>query len=169
MPIPTATLVGIAIEASEALCALDLNKAQSIDCISPQLLKSCAAALTTLLHHLFQLTLNNHILPMEWQIHSITPYLSQGIHRPISLLCSTSKALERIIHNKCIDFVSSKISTNQFGFLANRSCLQQLFILVGNAYKEMAGISTVYHLHGLSKGFWRCSPYRIVDKIMGSK
>lgn len=67
MPIPTATL-GSIVEASEVwevLCALDPNKAQGIDGIGSKILRSCAAALTTPLHHLFQSTLNNHVLPME--------------------------------------------------------------------------------------------------------
>ena len=137
MPISTTILGGIVIKASEVwetLCAFDLNKAQGIDGISS-------------LDHVQLLSLpvdpQHHILPMEWQIHSITPIFKSGNrsyvnnYRPISLLCSTSKVLERIIHNKCIDFVSSKISPNQFGFLANRSSLQRLLILVDNAYKEI--------------------------------
>ena len=51
-------------------------------------------------------------------------------YRPISLLCVTSKVLERIIYNHIIDFVKNSISPYQFGFLRHRSTLQQLLIFL---------------------------------------
>ena len=49
-------------------------------------------------------------------------------YRPISLLCVSSKVLERIVYNQIIEFVTNNISVNQFGFLHNYSTLQQLLI-----------------------------------------
>ena len=51
------------------------------------------------------------------------------------------------IHNKCSDFVSCKISTNQLGFLASRSYLQQLLILVDNASREIDRTSQVHIIY----------------------
>ena len=49
-------------------------------------------------------------------------------YRPISLLCTVSKVLERIVYNNLIDFVMNSVSPLQFGFLKGRSTLQQLLI-----------------------------------------
>ena len=49
-------------------------------------------------------------------------------YRPISLLCTVSKVLERIMYKNIIGFVNNSIVANQFGFLKNRSVLQQLLL-----------------------------------------
>ena len=48
---------------------------------------------------------------------------------PISLLCNTSKILEQLIYNKIIHLISSFLTLQQFGFLKNRSTIQQLLVL----------------------------------------
>ena len=47
-------------------------------------------------------------------------------YRPISLLCSISKVLEKVIFNKIIEHISPKISTFQYGFLRGRSSIHKL-------------------------------------------
>ena len=55
-------------------------------------------------------------------------------YRPISLLCVTSKVLERIVYNHIIDFVNISISPYQFGFLRHRSTLKQLLIFLNTIH-----------------------------------
>ena len=55
--------------------------------------------------------------------HSVANY------RPISLLYCVSKVLEHL------NFVLPKISVAQFGFLRDRSCLQQLLLFLHNIHK----------------------------------
>ena len=50
-------------------------------------------------------------------------------YRPISLLSNTSKLLEQLIYNKIIHHISSFLTPQQFGFLKNRSTVQQLLVL----------------------------------------
>ena len=50
-------------------------------------------------------------------------------YRPISLLSKTSKILEQLIYNKVIHHISSFLTPQQFGFLKNRSTVQQLLVL----------------------------------------
>ena len=121
-------------EVYEALVSLDHTKAMGLDGYCPALLKSCAIALYEPLTHLFNLSVTNHCLPAEWKLHGITPIYKAGDrssvknYRPISLLSSTSKVLERIIYNKCAEFLHPKISKHQFGFLPKHSTLQQLLL-----------------------------------------
>ena len=93
-----------------------------IDGIGPGLLKSCALALYEPLFHLFKCSLSLHQIPAEWQIHKITPVFKSGDracvcnYRPISLLCSVSKVLEKLVYNRCMDFLAGAITTLQHGF-----------------------------------------------------
>ena len=119
----------------EALNSLDPDKSSGIDTIGPRVLKKCAYSLCRPLHHLFSTSLSNHTIPSDWRIHVITPVHKSGDkslvnnYRPISLLSNTSKVLEQLIYNKVIHHISSFITPQQFGFLKNRSTVQQLLIL----------------------------------------
>ena len=114
-----------------------------LDGIGPNVLKHCASALCEPLQHLFNVSLRQHNIPAEWKIHNISPIHKSGDrasvtnYRPISLLSSTSKVLERIIYNKCIQFLETIISTSQFGFLRNRSTLQQLLVFFNNVHETL--------------------------------
>ena len=118
-------------EVYELLISLNTSKAMGCDGISPMLLKHCATALFQPLHHLFLLSIMHIYLPLEWRTHLIKPILKSGSnslvenYRPISLLCIASKILEKMIHNKISGYVINFISDSQFGFLQNRSTLQQ--------------------------------------------
>ena len=89
-------------------------------------------------------------LPNEWSIHCITPVFKSGKknsvknYRPISLLCNTSKILEKIIYDKIIGFVSKSISPAQFGALKGRSTIQQLMIFLHYVFNSKAQTDTIY-------------------------
>ena len=88
-----------------ALTSFQSNKATRIDGIGPNILKVCAPLLYKPLHYLFTLSIHHCKLPSEWLIHCITPVFKSGNknsvknYRPISLLCNTSKVLEKIIYD----------------------------------------------------------------------
>ena len=108
------------------------------DNIGPKVLKQCALALYVPLHHLFNLSLSQQVIPTEWKCHAITPIHKSGDrslvknYRPISLLCCVSKVLESLIFNHISEFVISKMSVSQFGFVRRRSCVQQLLLSTNN-------------------------------------
>ena len=126
---------------------------RGIDGLGPKLLRSCALALYKPLHHLFQLSLSRHAFPSEWRLHKITPLFKSGDrtvvsnYRPISLLCSVSKVLERLVYMKCSNTILSSISTSQFGFLKQRSCLQQLLVFLNYLHESISAktqVDTIY-------------------------
>ena len=102
-------------EVYEILSSLDTSKAMGLHGIGPNVLKHCASALCESLQHLFNGSLRQHNIPAERKIHNISPIhksgdcLSVTNYRSISLTSSTSKVLERIFYNKCIDFLESII------------------------------------------------------------
>ena len=79
-----------------------------------------------------QMSLQQMTLPQEWKIHLITPIPKGGDgsdvsnYRPISLLCSISKALESLKFQQVFTYLEPSLSLAQFGFIPGRSCLQQL-------------------------------------------
>ena len=99
----------------EALSTLVPTKSSGCDNITSKLIKQCALALYTPLHHLFSVSLSKHRIPMEWKCHSITPIFKSGDksqvknYRPISLLCiidviylDFKKAFDNVPHQELL-------------------------------------------------------------------
>ena len=150
LPIPDSTITDISISESdvhEALSSLNTTKAMGIDGIGPKLLKHCALALYKPIHHLFMLSISHFYVPKDWRLHLITPIHKSGDkssvknYRPISLLCTISKVLEKIIYDKIISFVSQSISPLQFGFRPKHSTLQQLLLFVNSICESFSSKS----------------------------
>ena len=129
IPLLSRTLSNINFSESDvynALTSLQSNKATGIDGIDPSILKACAPLLYKPLHYLFTLSIRHCKLPSKCLIHCILPVFKSGNknsvknYRSISLLCKTSKVLEKIIYDKMIEFVSKSISSSQFGALKGR-------------------------------------------------
>ena len=55
-------------------------------------------------------------------------------YRPISLLCTISLILERLIFNQILLVTSATISHFQFGFTKNSSTLHQLLLFINHIY-----------------------------------
>ena len=132
-------------EVFDALISLDPSKAMGIDRIGPKVLKMCATALCTPVHHLFSVSLSTGHLPNEWRTHLITPIFKAGDrssiknYRPISLLCTISKVLERLVFNRVAEFLADHMSVSQFGFLKGRSSQQQLLIMLSEVHANTQG------------------------------
>ena len=171
------TLSDIVISESDvysALNSLDPSKAMGIDDIGPKILKHCALALYQPVYHLFSMCLSQYYIPHEWRIHKITPIFKSGDrtsvnnYRPISLLCTISKVLERIIYNHIIDFVTKNICPTQFGFLRKHSTLQQLLIFVNelfNSYSHNIPTDVIYL--DFKKAFDSVSHNELLVKMWG--
>ena len=129
----------------DALSSLDPSKAMGIDCIGPKVLKNCATALCTPVHHLFSVSLSTGRLPNEWRTHLIMPIFKAGDkcsvknYRPISLLCTISKVLECLVFNHVAAFLADHMSVSQFGFLKGRSSQQQLLIMLNEVHANTRG------------------------------
>ena len=126
-----------------ALTHLDPSKAIGIDGFGPQILRSCADALCTPLHHLFKTSLLYSTFPSQWKIHRITPIFKSGDktvvsnYRPISLLCTVSKVFESLVFDQVSVFLLDHFSPFQFGFLPQRSTLQQLLVFLSDVLANL--------------------------------
>ena len=125
------------------------------DGIPPSVLQYAAAALYLPIHHLSSLCIANSYIPLEWRCHIIIPIPKssgdlQSIpnYHPISLLCTRSKVLEHLVCDNVSGFViDNVISSSQFGFVKNRSSLQQLLVFMDyiiKAHEEKVQVDVVY-------------------------
>ncbi len=160
------------VHMNTALASLDPLKSSGIDSIGPRILKSCSLALYPVVHHLFSLSLQSCKIPSEWKVHCIIPIYKSGDknmvsnYRPISLLCVISKVLERIIYDKVFEFIGKSITTAQFGFLRNHSCLQQLLTFlwsVIDTIEKRCQLDTIYL--DFQKAFDRVPHHELLCKL----
>ena len=120
----------------DALIALKLNKACGPDGIPPRLLALCAKGLSSSLCALFNRSLREGKLPMEWKTATAVPVFKRGDrskttnYRPISLLCIVSKVLEKLVSHRLAPFLQPLISSRQSGFQKHDGTVFQLLWLV---------------------------------------
>jgi len=131
------------------LCNLDPKKSVGVDKIGPMILKSCSEVLSKPLYYLYSMSLRYAIIPCSWKIHKIIAIFKSGNRNsvkcyPISLLHNVSKVLEHLIYNKVVTKITDTISNSQFGFLQNRSTLQQLLHFTNELFSSTTQIDTVY-------------------------
>ena len=110
------------------------NKSNGVDQIPPKLLKEIVEQISTPLAKLFNLSLEEGIVPLEWKEANITPLFKKGSrnkpenYRPVSLTSVVCKLLETLIRDHMVEFLVKHklINTSQHGFLKARPCLTNL-------------------------------------------
>ena len=160
-------------DVSQYLSLLDPAKAMGIDNIPNSVLKHCSRSLCSPIYHLFQQCVKQGYLPNEWRLHKIIPIYKSADkssvknYRPISLLCCISKVLESLVYDRIYDNISSHISTNQFGFLRQRSSVQQLLKSLFPSlfpFNHKSQVDTVYF--DIRKAFDSVSHGLLLDKLV---
>ena len=97
-------------EVSKALKDLKSKKATGVDGIPSRLLKDGSDALASPLSVIFNLTIQQNVIPAEWKERKVTPLHKSDSkddpknYRPISVLPVVSKVLERLIHKQLASF-----------------------------------------------------------------
>ncbi len=83
---------------------LSNTKSSSVDGITSNMLKCCKTTVTPILLSIFNRSIQEHAFPNRWKIGKVTPLYKTGDkcnpnnYRPISILATTGKLLERIVH-----------------------------------------------------------------------
>ena len=90
----------------------------------------------------FNLSLEEGIVPLEWKDENITPSFKGSRnkpenYRPVSLTSVICKLLERLIKDHLVDFLvkNKLINPSQLGFLKARSCLTNMLCFFGRCHK----------------------------------
>ena len=156
------------------LSSLDDHKASGPDEIPTTLLKKLATVISPVLTRIFQASLHQCLIPMDWKSANVVPVFKKGErsipsnYRPVSLTCICSKLLEHIIYSHIFLHLKKYdiLCEEQHGFRANRSCETQLISTVNDIAENMdAGKQTDVILLDFSKAFDRVSHMRLCHKL----
>ena len=121
-------------EVKQVLKSLPLGKAAGPDLINNRILKELSEPLSLPLCDLFNCSLSSGIVPKIWKQANVTPiYKKNDVsdvsnYRPISLLSTVGKVLEKIVHKHLFNFFrdNNTITTLQSGFIPGDSTVNQL-------------------------------------------
>ena len=139
------TLQNIEITTEEVLQALNnmkTNKSPGPDDIYPRVLKETKNEIADALKTIFNLSLRQGSVPVDWKAANVTPIYKKGDrnipgnYRPISLTSVVGKMLESMIRDKIVKHLErhSLIRDSQHGFRNRRSCLSNLLTFYNDLF-----------------------------------
>ena len=102
------------------LKSLDVTKATGLDCIGPKILKIAPDVLCPSLSYIINKSLESGIFPHPWKEAKISPIFKCGSkdgvtnYRPISILPTLSKIIEKWIHKHLMSFLKNHNLLVQF-------------------------------------------------------
>lgn len=116
------------------LKSLNPNKAKGIDDIGPYFLKLAAEIISPSLCYILNRSICSGIFPDRWKMAKVTPLHKKDKkenienYRPISILCTLSKILERHVHQEFYDYLTNAnlLLPQQSGFRPQHSCVTAL-------------------------------------------
>ena len=159
------------------LKAIDPSKSCGPDDIPGRLLHEGAIHLSGPLTELFNMSIHQGKLPLDWKTSNITPIHKKGSrnspsnYRPISLTSTVIKTLERIIHRKVYDHLTDHniLSTSQHGFRARHSCQTQLLETINDWAETINNHSSTHAIFlDFSKTFDSVSHQSLLLKLESS-
>lgn len=122
---------------------LDISKGAGSDNIPPSFIVKCAPTLARPIYLVFARSLREGIFPESWKQAHIVPIHKKGLkssienYRPISILNTLSKVLEKVVYNGMYPTLSLGIPPEQHGFLKGRSTVTNLAIFTSDVLQSM--------------------------------
>ena len=172
---PNSMFFSPVIEPELTACLKGLKRSSSgSDNIRPHELQDNSDLLATPITYLMNLSLQQGVFPSQLKTANITPVHKGGPsdvatnYRPISVLTTLSKLLEKLVHHRLINFLTANniISNSQFGFRKKHSCDMPLILATDFIHQSLdAG----YHVLGiyldLKKAFDVVSHSTLIEKL----
>jgi hypothetical protein len=118
--------------------SIEDKKTPDMSDFSTSLLKKIFLSIITPIRHIFHHSLHTGILPSKLKIAKVIPIFKSGDtndvnnYRPISLLSTFSKILEKIVQTRLISYLdaSKLITPQQFGFRSHHSTIHPMSLLL---------------------------------------
>ena len=150
------------------------NNSPGVGGIPPKLLLEIVEQISIPLATVFNLSLEEGIVPLEWKEANIIPLFKKGSrnksdnYRPVSLTSVICKLLERLIKDHVVDFLvkNKLINPFQHGFLKARSCLTNMLCFLEDVTKwvdEGSPVNIIYL--DLKKAFDKVPHQRLLLKL----
>jgi len=155
---PNLSMANIQISDSDickAILRLNNDSSPGHDGLPTTVFKKLMSSLVNPLKLIFNASLNLGNIPDIWKVAAVVPIYKKGDkalvsnYRPVSLTAITCKIMERIIVQslKAFMLTNNLISSNQYAYLAGRSCQAQLISFVNKLIADKCAksqIDTVY-------------------------
>lgn len=161
-------------DVSRAIGEFKVNKSPGVDKISSTYALKIKDIVSEPLALLFNKSLMNKEIPMDWKKANITPIFKKGDrsnmenYRPVSLTVLFGKAMERIIKTHVEEYLKENniITGSQHGFRKGRSCLSNLLISQDSIIKmldEGSAVDVIYL--DLQKAFDKVPHDKLMKKV----
>ena len=158
----------------ELLQSLNIHKACGPDEIPAHLLKEACKEIAPSLSFIFQASLQQCTVPLDWKRANIVPLFKKGDrstpsnYRPVSLTCICSKLLEHIVYSHIHAHLTkyNVLCDQQHGFRQRRSCETQLLLTVNDFTENLnKNDQTDVILLDFSKAFDKVSHQHLFHKL----
>jgi len=142
--------------------------------LSSCLLKKVIPEILIPLKHIFNQSLATGTLPNKFKIAKVIPIFKSGDaldpsnYRPISLLSTFSKILEKIVHNRLFTYLDSNslLSTQQFGFRPKHSTTHPMTLLLNQVTTSLNNKKhSLIIFCDLKKAFDTCNHSILLKKL----
>ena len=160
------------VEVVGVLRNLNSRKACGPDNIPNRLLIELAEVISTSLCDVFNMSLALGVVPLQWKMANITPVHKREDptlatnYRPISLLCTLSKVLERCVHNHCYHYLEPHMYHMQHGFIRGKSTTTQLLEVYHEILESVASGNEVDAIYlDFSKAFDKVPHHLLLEKL----
>lgn len=145
------------------------------DEISTNLLKQCISSISLPLTHIINQSLLQGIFPEKLKFGIIKPIFKKGDtkemnnYRPIALLPTFSKILERVVYIRLVNYLETNniLNASQFGFRKGKNISQAIFDLIQTVTKALDSSTCVAGIYcDLSKAFDCVNHLRLLNKLI---
>ena len=161
-------------EIAEIFKLLQDKKTQDYCGISINFIKNFSDQLVMPLQHIINLSFETSVVPNQMKIAKVIPLfksgdpLSMDNYRPISLLSSFSKILEKIVANRLCNYLETNnlLSTSQFGFRPGHSTVHPMTLFANHVSKALNEKEhTIAVFCDLRKAFDSCNHQILLSKL----
>ena len=153
---------------------LNVRKAPGPDGLSGMVLKKCCEQLCNVFCRLYQMSIDNHVIPALWKKSKIVPVPKKpnssemNDFRPVALTSIPMKCFERIILNRLVSDVGHLLDPYQFAYRARRGVEDAKLCILNSVYKhlELPGSYVRILFADFSSAFNTIQPHILLKKLL---